>query len=371
MDNINILEEFMKIVSIDAFPRNERDVADYVINELRKLSYYVEEDDAGEKLGGNTGNIYAVKRGNTSKSLMISAHLDRVENGLGIRPRILDGKIVSSGDTILAADDIAGVAAILYGIRKAEKELKDLPTIELVFTVCEERGLLGAKEFDCSRITSKEAYVLDGTGDFGRIINQSANKALVQVEFFGRAAHAGMNPEKGVNAIFAAFKCMHDLKEGRLDFDATSNFGSILGGADNIGTVCDYVKLRAEARNLDLNNLLSYIDYVDNHIKDRIGATGAEYKLSYTIDYKGFKIDEDHHSIRKLKKIISQLGYAPRVEFDMAGFDANLFNEKGVLSIPLAMGYQNPHSKDEYIKVDHLIAAGELVYKLIGEYSLD
>ena len=159
-----IIDEFFELVSIDAISRNEREIADSVKVKLAELGCRVEEDDAATHIGGNTGNIYAVLDGTIEGSILLSAHLDRVANGYGIKPRIDGSRIVSDRTTILAADDISGVVAILDGVRRIKESGKPHPRIEIVFTVCEENGVLGSKYLDYSKIKSKVRLCIGFSG---------------------------------------------------------------------------------------------------------------------------------------------------------------------------------------------------------------
>ena len=97
--------------------------------------------------------------------------MDRVGEGFGIVPTERDGVLRSDGTTILAADDVSGICAILEGLRQSISCGRPLPRLEVLFTVSEEVGLLGAKQMDASRFQSKIGLFFDSSGPTGRIIN--------------------------------------------------------------------------------------------------------------------------------------------------------------------------------------------------------
>lgn len=134
------------------------------------MGFAITRDEAGATFGGVCGNILAVREGERDGVVCFCSHMDRVPGGIGIKPVEEDGILRSSGDTILAADDLSGVAAILEGVRQAIESGKALPKLEILFTVGEEAGLYGAKAFDVSLLTSKTMYVLDSPGRIGRIV---------------------------------------------------------------------------------------------------------------------------------------------------------------------------------------------------------
>ena len=107
---VPIVEEFIELAEIDTVSRQERAMVDALKGKL---------EDTASKVDGTAGNLIAVLEGQTEGSVLLAAHVDRVQNGFGIKPQVRDGKIVSDGTTVLAADDLSGVAAILDGLRQA------------------------------------------------------------------------------------------------------------------------------------------------------------------------------------------------------------------------------------------------------------
>ncbi|MCP4218996.1 MAG: M20/M25/M40 family metallo-hydrolase, partial [bacterium] len=187
-------------------------------------------DDSMEKTGADTGNLVAKIPGNVDVLPMIlSGHLDTVEPGRGIEPVFNDGVFSSAGDTILAADDKSAIAIIIEILHVLkENGLKHGP-LELVLTVCEEVGLLGAKSFDFSLIDSKFGYVLDSTDAEG-IVTRAPFAYRFEFKIHGKAAHAGAAPEKGINAIAIAGTAIASIESGRVDDETTCNIGTIEGG---------------------------------------------------------------------------------------------------------------------------------------------
>jgi tripeptide aminopeptidase len=174
--------------------------------------------------------------------------MDRVENGLGIRPQMRDGVITSGGSTILAADDLAGVSAILDGMRRTKESGRPHCSVEIVFTVSEEIHLEGSRHFDFGRIQSGFGFVFDSSGPVGRIVNSAPSAAQLTIETYGKKAHAGAEPEKGKNALLGMAKILCDIKDGRLDFETTANYAVCSVGDAATNIVCDYAKVLGEVR---------------------------------------------------------------------------------------------------------------------------
>ena len=205
MKNQRMLDELTELMRIDVSSGQETEIAEHLVKKLEQMGFAITRDEAGATFGGVCGNILAVREGERDGVVCFCSHMDRVPGGIGIKPVEEDGILRSSGDTILAADDLSGVAAILEGVRQAIESGKALPKLEIFFTVGEEAGLYGAKAFDVSLLTSKTMYVLDSPGRIGRIVNGAPGRALLEAQVFGKAAHAGNEPEKGIDAEVPVF----------------------------------------------------------------------------------------------------------------------------------------------------------------------
>lgn len=366
------IEEFIELVRIDSPSLGERQMADVLTVRLEELGFTVFEDNSGKNTGGNAGNLIASRPGDTDQWLMLSAHMDRVDNGLGIKPQIKDGWIVSDGATILGADDISGIVAMLDGIRRSISSGKKLPSLEVVISICEEKGLLGARTMDVSQLKSKIGYLLDNSGQIGNVVLGGPYKSMATIEVFGKAAHAGEAPEKGINAIMAAATMIEGLREGRLDEESTSNIGVIHGGQVEPNTVCEHVLMRCESRSHNYEKLISYLDYMRSHFEKNIAKTKATFKMEYYIQHEGYRISEDTEVFIMLKEALEKVGIQLVVGKTNIGTDGNIFNANGIMCIPIAVSMYNIHSTSEKANVEELILAGRMVEQIIlqyGEYS--
>ncbi|MBC8499134.1 MAG: M20/M25/M40 family metallo-hydrolase, partial [Candidatus Atribacteria bacterium] len=135
-----LVESFMELVKIDSISREERNLADFLIEKLENFGLEVTVDQAGEKAKSNSGNIIARFKGNIKEAtpIMFSAHMDTVVPGKNIKPVYEGDKILSSGKTILGADDKAAIAALLEALRIIKEDNIPCGDIEIVFSICEE-----------------------------------------------------------------------------------------------------------------------------------------------------------------------------------------------------------------------------------------
>src|SRR3989440_199566 len=104
----------LELVQIDSHSRKEREVAQRIKSYCEEMGAQVEIDDAGEKVGGNTGNVIARFAGTIedAEPIMMSAHMDTVVPGEGVKP-IVEGDIIRTDETtVLGGDDKSGCAAI-------------------------------------------------------------------------------------------------------------------------------------------------------------------------------------------------------------------------------------------------------------------
>ncbi|MFH0887212.1 MAG: M20/M25/M40 family metallo-hydrolase, partial [bacterium] len=230
-----LVKEFVKLVRIDSISKKEGKIAGYIKKELKDLGLRVKEDNAGSKLGGESGNIIGYMKGvKKYPRLLFNAHLDTHIPGENIKPKIRGLKIYSSGDTILGADDKAGVAAMLEMIKVIKEDKISHGDLVILFTVAEEIGLAGAKHLKKKDIAADAGFAIDG-GRSNKIVISAPEQVNIEVDIKGRAAHAGVHPEHGLSAIKVAAKAISCIKEGRIDFETTANIGIIKGGmATNI-----------------------------------------------------------------------------------------------------------------------------------------
>ena len=153
----------LDLIRIDSHSKEEKDVAAYLVRALTDAGCDVRVDDAGEKVGANTGNVIARLPGTKQDAapLLLSAHMDTVPPGKGVKPVREAGRIRTDGTTVLGGDDKSGLAIILEAIRVLGERSIPRGDIDVVFTICEEIGLLGAKHFDVAGVKSRQGIVLD------------------------------------------------------------------------------------------------------------------------------------------------------------------------------------------------------------------
>lgn len=361
-----MLAEFFELVKIKCSTKDEREVADVLKPRLANLGAEVSEDNVGEKIGGNCGNVFAYFKGNVASAptIMFSAHLDCVEPCGGVEPKLENGIITSAGNTILGADDKAGVVGILEGLRVMKEQNIPHGDIQVVFTVSEEGGVNGSKNMDPALLKADLGFVLDSSGDPGKIIVMAPGQNKIQVTVHGKTAHAGIAPEEGVNAIVVAGKALAELKDGRIDFETTANVGNIKGGgATNI--VPEKVEIVAEARSRNKEKLAAQTAHMVETFEKVAAANGGRAEVKVTKAYDPYVLTEEMPVVKLAQEAAKVIGLNPKLEGTGGGSDANFFNAYGVPSTVLGIGMAKVHTNDEYIKEEHIYQTGEFVLSLI------
>jgi len=283
-----VLDIFLDLVRIDSESLHEAAVAEYVMKAARRLGFEPYMDGAAEMLGGEAGNVYIKipSSGVDAPPLILCAHMDTVTPGKSVVPVVERGKVIARSDTILGADCKAGVAVIIELMNlSSEGKLAHGP-LEMILTVVEEKGLKGVREIEWERISARHAVVLDGAGEVGEVVNASPTQDNLEMVFSGKAAHAGVEPEKGVNAIQGASWAISRMRLGRIDSETTANIGIIEGGRA-VNIVPDRVEVEGEVRSLDLAKLEKQRESMVKTALEAEGAVGVGVEVEVERVYDG------------------------------------------------------------------------------------
>ncbi|MBU0972174.1 MAG: M20/M25/M40 family metallo-hydrolase [Proteobacteria bacterium] len=367
-------DRFKMLAQIDSESRHEAAIARVLEKSLQDMGARVFFDDAAGKVGGDCSNLVAKFKGNTDVSpLFLSGHMDTVVPGKGVKVQFENGIFTSDGTTILGGDDKSALAIILEVMEVVQENQLPCPPVEIVFTVCEEIGLLGAKHLDLSLMEAKFGYILDSTDTQGIVTRApSANKITIKV--YGRAAHAGAAPEKGISAIYAAARAISGLELGRIDAETTCNLGTISGGmATNI--IPEYVEIHGESRSHDREKL----DTITQKIVTGFERTAADLReegqtlprvdIAVEEDFSNTQIPEDHVAIVLARKAAANLGRELASKTIGGGADANIFFGKGIVAGVLGTGMTDVHTLKESIALSDMENTARLVLEILSVHA--
>ncbi|WP_418471096.1 M20/M25/M40 family metallo-hydrolase [Eggerthella sp.] len=367
MQESRLLDLFCELVRIESPSFHEAPMAARCADELRGLGFEVRFDDSAARVGSDTGNLVAHLPGTRAGHVVFSAHMDTVQPCAGIEPVVVDGIVRSAGDTILSADDKAGVAAILEGVRSVLEADAPRPDVTVLFTTCEEQHLLGSSALaDGLLPAGAPCYVLDADGAPGTVITGAPCHWTLSAAFAGRAAHAGVCPEDGVSAIAMAAAAVAAMPLGRLDEATTANVGFIEGGgATNV--VPDACTLAGECRSLYAERAEAQKAAMTEALEAAAARFGGTVDVAWTKSYDAVLFDEEDELVQAIARAARAAGLEPRFHRSGGGSDANILAARGVRPITLGVGMASFHSADEHIAVADLEGTARLVEALIAE----
>lgn len=366
MNAERLLSTFLDMVRISSPSRHEARFAAHCRRIFESMGATVRFDEAGAATGSDTGNLIAEFPGTREGHLVLSAHMDTVMPGYDIEPVIEGSRIVSAGETVLGADDKAGIAAIVEALRCVFEEGVSHPRITVVLTVCEELSCLGAGAFAPDYFEGNvPCVVFDADGKPGTIIAGAPFHYTFKGTFQGVSAHAGVCPEAGTSAIAMAADAVCRMNLGRLDECTTANVGMVSGGRE-VNIVADECVIDGECRSLYLERVEAVKEQLSASMHDAAAAVGGAVEVCWRVDYPGILYDETHPLMTLLCQAARDAGLEPALRMSGGGADANVFGTKGLMPVTVGIGMTNFHTQDEYIEIADLEQTARFAQAIIA-----
>lgn len=367
-------DHFLTLVQIDSPSRKEREIAMHLKEELTSLGAEVSFDQTDQMVGGTVGNLIARIPGTRSGGtpFLLCAHMDTVGPGQGIKPQVEENLIKSDGSTILGADDKSGIAIICEVLRALQKEKVPYAELEILFTICEESSLLGARHLDVSRLHARTGLILDSS-DPDRLITRAPAANRLQFTLQGFEAHAGVCPERGINAIRIASEAIAGMRLGRLDDETTANIGTIEGGIA-INIIPSAVTVHGEARSHDEAKLKAQTEHMIRCFEEAAGqhqltldGTTHRGQVTYQVqrDYDRLFIPEDARIVQLVRHAAHTLGREITLWRTGGASDANFLCAKGLEVANVGTGQREVHTVREYLLLDDMVRSAELVLNTV------
>jgi tripeptide aminopeptidase len=356
---------FLELVQIDSLSRREGRIAERLTRELRELGAEVRFDDAGRAVDGEVGNLIAHVAGSApTPPFLLCAHMDTVVPGEGVRP-IVEGDVIrTDGTTVLGGDDKSGVAIICECLRASRERGVRHPPLDIVFTICEEVGLLGAKHLDIDLVRARRGLVFDRVA-VGCVFTRAPGANALEIVVHGRTAHAGMAPERGVSAIKVASEAIAAMRLGRIDDETTANLGLIEGGRA-VNIVPDVVRIRGEARSHDAAKLAAQTAHMEACFAEAAARhPGARAEVRVQGEYHAMNIPDDAPIMRLITAAAARTGRTITSAGMGGGCDANILNRRGFEVVNLGTGMRDIHTTSEWLKVSDMVAAAEVTLAAI------
>jgi tripeptide aminopeptidase len=344
---------FVRLCEIPSPTGDEAGMAAAVRAELGALGLTAEEDDTAEETGAGAGNLLARIPGpEGAATLLVCAHIDTVPLTAPVEVDGSEGIFRNRNDAILGADNKAAVAVFLQAARRWVARRPPVG-VELLFTTSEETGLRGAKAFDRDRLRASYGYVYDHASPIGGLVVAAPTHYALRTEFHGRAAHAGIRPEAGRNAIAAAAQAIGRVRTGRIDPESTVNVGVIQGGtAPNV--VAERCHVDWEVRSLDDARASDLVGDVVDACTWAASATETDVDTHVEEHFRAYRIPADHPCVRFAEEALRDCGVEPRQHPSGGGSDASVFEQRGLRCLNVANGTEANHTSDESVTAQAL-----------------
>ena len=361
MNEQRLIDLFLEVARINAISGNEKPLADYIKSFLSGYGYRIEEDNSRTFTNSNTGNLIC-KIGNGGNFLLLS-HMDTARPTENLKPVILGDKITSSGDTVLGVDNRAGVSVLLYTLEKIAKEKVPVKDFTVAFTTCEETTLFGSKNLGVNG-EIKHGFIFDSGYRPGNFVYSACGAIGLIIKILGKASHSGISPEKGINSMLVAAKAISQLPLGRIDEETTMNIGLLKSGSA-VNVIPELTELEGEVRSFNLKKAEDNFNYLVNIFKMEAEKTGAKIEIDFFWDFLPYTIPEDAYVYKEITKVLNKVGLKPEPKISLGGSDANSLNGRGIESVNLGIGAQNPHSNEEFIYIEDLVKSAEIALELV------
>jgi tripeptide aminopeptidase len=357
-EKARLAELFTDLCRIPSPSGREQECSARVVAELRRMGVTAEADEAG--------NLLARLPARSDRSVLLCAHMDTVESDAPIEPVLVEGGWENEHDGILGADNKAALAVMLEVARRASVEGAPVG-IELLFTVAEEDSLAGAKQFEATRLRSDFGYVFDQATPIGEIVTASPTAYVMQADFHGKAAHAGLRPEEGRSAILAAARAVAAMPLGRIDPETTANVGSVHGGVGTTNVVPERCRLHLEARSLDPARVETVVSGIVDALYDGAAQSECDVDVVSEKTFPGYRVRPSAPELAAAEAALRACGYEPSRVSSGGGSDANVLQAAGFPCICLANGTERNHEPTERVSVVALEGMLDVALVLLEE----
>jgi tripeptide aminopeptidase len=363
MINDRLINIFCELASIEGLSGSEKEVGGYIKSFLEKLCLNPQEDNSLYQTKSNSGNI--ICKINGGGNFLLSSHMDTARSTKLLIPVFAEDRIISGGDTVLGVDNRAGIAILLLLAEKIVNENIPVKGFTLAFATCEETTLGGSKYMEIDK-EIKRAFVFDSQFHPGKFINSSYGAAGFKIEIIGKASHSGLSPEKGINAFEIMMQALEGQTYGRIQPELTFNIGKIIGGsATNV--VPENIILEGEVRSVNLKNVETKIDELKFLFEKAACKLGGRVNFNWSWDFTPFIVLPKSETYCMISDAIAKVGLTAEAVISAAGSDANSYNNRGIESVNIGIGAQNPHSNEEYILYKDFKNAFNIALELVKE----
>jgi len=277
--------------------------------------------------------------------------------------------ITTDGNTLLGADDKAGITEIMTAVNYLVNNPKiKHGTIKIGFTPDEEIGR-GVDHFDVEKFGAQYAYTMDG-GGVGELEFENFNAAKAVISIQGRNVHPGYAKDKMINAMLVAMELnallpVNQRPEFTENYDGFYHLISMSGTVENASLT--YI-VRDHDRTKFENKKVLIQDCVDL-LNKRFGKEVINLKLTDQYFNMREKVEEVYHIVEIVQKAMELIGVEPKVVPIRGGTDGSRLSYMGLPCPNIFAGGLNFHGKFEYVPLESMVKATEVTLKVIELYS--
>lgn len=364
MNHERLLQRFLNYVTCTSESFREERFCRLLEEEFSMLGVSWERQEIGEMFGSNGWNIHASLPGDGAP-ILLCAHLDTAAPGDSINPAVKDGVISSDGTTVLGADNKAGVAAALEAVQTiVEKKLPHYP-VELLFTICGEAEMLGAKYADYRNIISKEAVVLDGEAGCG-VLCCTPWYSVLHFSVLGKTAHAGICPEQGSNALKTASDCISCISCGRVSRNTTVNIANLLcpGQSNAVSALATF---DVDIRSFDEKEFRAAVNDICQCVRETCLKWGTSYHAIEEQITKKKHLSLDTSFAHRVFAALHAVGMQMQLQDILGVGDSVYLAQNGIDTICVGAGVKEPHTLNESVRFSDIAATADFLIRLLTE----
>lgn len=373
-----MVQLFCDLAKITSLSGKEGAIARRLSILLKFLGAEVTIDDAGRKIGGETGNLVARFPGTVAAApFLLSAHMDTVGPAANVRPQLHRDRVTSDGTTVLGADCKAGIAVILEVIKTMDDHKLPRPPVEAVFTISEEMALMGAKYLDYGSLRSRYGLIFDNEQGMENVITSAPAADMMEIKVYGAAAHSGVAPEKGISAIQVVSAAIAGMRLGRIDRETTANIGFISGG-NAINIVPPLVELSGEARSHDPAKLKRQTRHMEDCLKRAVKRTKVRdggklitprYEFLVEQKFPNLRIDRHNPVLPLVAAAMRAEGLKMKPSSSGGGTDSNILYGHGIKAPVLSTGMRDVHTTHEYLDLKDFFACARITLRVLESWA--
>lgn len=324
-------------------------------------------------------NLEASSGFENKEPVLFLAHMDTVDevSGKNVNPVIINnGKdytddetdtiITTDKNTLLGADDKAGIAAIMTALTYICTEDCEHGAVEVIFSPDEETGH-GMDYVPVNLIKSKYAYTVDG-GDLGEMETECFNAYSAKVTFTGKACHTGYAKEnRMINANLMLADFLSKIPQNMRP-ETTENYEPFIAAMDCQSCI-ENASLSLLLRAFNIEEINQEMDLLKKFAKETMDKTGGKVEIIFKEQYLNMKqkMDENPQVIKRITNAFEKAGVKIINKPIRGGTDGSRLTQMGIPTPNIFTGAHEFHSRNEWCSLNQMAKASDIVLNVLLE----